>query len=104
MFKVRIFFEEIQPKFHIELEWSDIDMAEREKFIDENFIRRPKDKDKRSGPIYKPFDANKLLLDRYFIGLINKIDLQRRFFSFQMKDHLMESQKLLKSIKEELKE
>ena len=102
--EMMIFFEEIQPEFHVELEWSDIDMAEREKFIDENFIRRPKDKDKRSGPIYKPFDADKLFLDQYFIGLINKTDLQRRFFSFQMKDHLKESQKLLKIIKEELKE
>lgn len=102
--EMMIFFEETQPIFHVELEWGDMDMADREKFIDEHFIRRPKYKDKRGRPIYKPFDANKLFLDRYFIGLIYKIDLQRRFFSFQMKDHLKESQKLLKNVKEELKE
>ena len=102
--EVMIFFEESQPKFHAELEWGDVDMPEREKFIDEHFIRKPKYKDQRGRPMYIPFSANDLFLDQYFIGLLYKTDIQRRFFSFLMEDHLKDSQKLLKMIIDELKE
>jgi hypothetical protein len=89
-----------QPEFHASLKWEEVDRADREKFIDEHFIQSPKE----GGVSYKPFDANKLFLDRYFIALIYKTDLRRRFFSMKMENHLNDSQELLKAVKMELNE
>ena len=102
--EIMVFFEESQPDFLATLEWGNHGLDNRERFIDEHFIQRPKDKDKLTGLIYNPFDGNNLLLNMSFNALIYKTDLQRRFFSFNMEDHLKDSQKLLKTIKEELKE
>ena len=62
--------------------------------MDEHFIRSPKD----GGVRYKPFDANKLFLDRYFIAVIYKTDLRREFFSMIMENHLNESQEISRTI------
>ncbi len=94
------YFEEIQPRFHVELSWGNVDSADREKYIDEHFIQSGRGKKN----IYKPFDGNSLMEDNYFVALINKTDMQRSYFSEIMKDHLIQSQRLLKIIKEELKE
>ena len=93
-------FEETQPEFHAKLKWEVVDGADREKFIDEHFIQSPKDR----GVRYKPFDANKLFLDRYFIAVIYKTDLRRRYFSEIIENHLNESQEILKTVKKELNE
>ena len=90
-----MFNEETQPEFHAKLEWEDVDKADREKFIDEHFIHISTD----TGPRYKPFDANKLFLERYFIAVIYKTDLRRVFFSMIMKKHLSESLELLNTVK-----
>ena len=39
--EVMVFFEETQPRFHKNLSWGAVDVRDREKFIDENFIQSP---------------------------------------------------------------
>ncbi|MBD0852024.1 DUF6090 family protein [Maribacter arenosus] len=96
--EMMVFFEEIQPHLLSDLSWGTIDMADREKFIDENFIQIPNDK----GITYKPFDLESLLSNHYFIALVRKTDAQRSWFSIIMQRHLKESQRMLEMIKIEL--
>ena len=94
------FFEQTQPRFHVQLKWEDVDRSDIEKFMDEHFIQSAIDR----GVRHKPFDVNKLFLDRYFIAVIYKTDLRRVFFSEIMENHLKKSQELLKTVKKELNE
>ena len=96
--EMMIFFEETQPHLKTNLSWGAVDMADREKFIDENFIQRPNEK----GITYKPFDLENLLNNHYFIALVYKTDAQRSWFSIIMERHLKESQRILEMIKIEL--
>ena len=96
--EVMIFFEETQPRFHEALSWGAVDVRDREKFIDENFIPSPTKK----GLMYTAFDSSSLYKNNYFISLIYKTDAQRTFFSQNMEEHLEKSQKMLKIIKAEL--
>ena len=96
--EIMVFFEETQPHLKANLSWGTVDMADREKFIDENFIQLPNEK----GITYKPFDLESLLNNRYFIALIHKTDAQRSWFSIIMKRHIKESQRLLEMINVEL--
>ena len=93
-----IFFEETQPHLMSNLNWGTIDMADREKFIDENFIQIPNEK----GITYKPFDLESLLNNNYFIALVRKTDTQRSWFSIIMENHLKDSQRMIEMIKIEL--
>lgn len=94
------FFEQTQPRFYVQLRWEDVDRSDIEKFMDEHGIQIPTDR----GVRYKPFDANKLFLDRYFIAVMYKTDLRREFFSMIMENQLNKSQELLKKVKKELNE
>ena len=96
--EMMVFFEETQPHLETNLSWGTIDIADREKFIDENFIQLPNDK----GITYKPFDLERLLNNHYFIALVRKTDAQRSWFSKIMERHLQESQRMLEMIKIEL--
>lgn len=66
----------------------------------ENFLQKFQDRALK----YKPFDPNELFLNKYFLALVNKTDIQRGYFSMIMKDHLNESKDLIMLIKSELKE
>jgi len=96
--EMMVFFEETQPHLKADLEWGATDMADREKFIDENFIQVSNDK----GITYKPFDLEGLLNNHYFIALVNKTDVQRSWFSKIMESHIRESQRMIEMIKTEL--
>lgn len=97
--EIMLFFEENQPEFQDKLKWGDTDAADREKFIDESFLHRYGNGDVR----YEPFDANELFLNRYFLALMTKTDMQRGYFSMIMKEHLNRNKKLIELIKNELK-
>jgi len=96
--EMMIFFEETQPHLKTNLSWGAVDMADREKFIDENFIQLPNKK----GITYKPFDLESLLNNHYFIALVYKTDAQRAWFAIIMERHLKESQRMLEMIKIEI--
>ena len=96
--EMMVFFEETQPHLKTNLSWGTVDMADRERFIDENFIQLPNEK----GITYKPFDLESLLNNHYFIALVHKTDAQRSWFSIIMERHLKESQRMLEMIKIEL--
>jgi len=96
--EMMVFFEETQPHLKADLEWGATDMADREKFIDQNFIQVSNDK----GITYKPFDLEGLLNNHYFIALVNKTDVQRSWFSKIMESHIRESQRMIEMIKTEL--
>jgi len=96
--EIIIFFEETQPKCHDNLNWGAVDMADREKFIDQNFIQVPNDKTLT----YKPFDIENLFKQNYFVALVYKTDTQRGFFSKVMIEHLKETQRVLAIIKAEI--
>ena len=96
--EIMVFFEETQPHLQSNLKWGTIDMADREKFIDENFIQMPNEQ----GITYKPFDLESLLNNHYFIALVLKTDTQRSWFSIIMERHLEESQRMIEMIKKEL--
>ncbi len=96
--EMMVFFEETQPHLIVNLSWGTVDMADREKFIDENFIQLSNDK----GITYKPFDLESLFDNHYFIALVHKTDVQRSWFSIIMERHLKESQRMLEMIKTEL--
>ena len=96
--EMMVFFEETQPHLQTNLNWGSVDMADREKFIDENFIQLPYKK----GITYKPFDLESLLNNHYFIALVYKTDAQRVWFAIIMERHLKESQRMLEMIKIEL--
>ncbi len=96
--EIMVFFEETQPHLQTALSWGAVDKADREKFIDENFIQVGI----KNGVKYKPFDLNALYKKNYFIALIHKTDVQRSFFSWVMEEHLKESQRMLEIIKAEL--
>lgn len=97
--EIMIFFEEIQPRFHIELGWGDVDKADREKFIDEHFVQKANKND----VFYMPFEPDKILQDYYFIALINKTEGQRKYFINLISDHREENQRVLHMVMEELK-
>ncbi len=96
------FFEEIQPRFQVQLEWGDADRAEREKYIDEHFVQKNKSND--DNLYYIPFEPNQLMKDHYFIALINKTDIQREFFINMINKHREENQRILHLVKEVLYE
>ena len=96
--EMMVFFEDTQPHLQLNLSWGTIDIADREKFIDENFIQLPKE----NGITYKPFDLESLLNNHYFVALIYKTDAQRSWFSIIMERHLKESQRMLELVKLEL--
>ena len=96
--EMMVFFEDTQPHLQLNLSWGTIDIADREKFIDENFIQLPKE----NGITYKPFDLESLLNNHYFVALIYKTDAQRSWFSIVMENHLKESQRMIEMIKIEL--
>ena len=96
--EMMVFFEDTQPHLQADLSWGTVDMVDREKFIDENFIQLPNEK----GITYKPFDLESLLNNHYFIALVHKTDVQRSWFSIIMERHLKESQRMLEIIKIEL--
>jgi len=96
--EMMVFFEETQPHLKVNLSWGAVDKADREKFIDENFIQISNEQ----GITYKPFDLESLLNNNYFIALVHKTDVQRSWFSIIMERHLKESQRMLEHIKIEL--
>ncbi len=96
--EMMIFFEETQPHLKVNLSWGTVDMADREKFIDENFIQLPN----KRGITYQPFDLGSLLENHYFIALVHKTDAQRSWFAIIMEKHLQESLKILEMIRTEL--
>jgi len=96
--EIMIFFEETQPHLKTNLSWGTLDKADREKFIDKNFVQFPNE----NGITYKPFDLESLLSNHYFIALVRKTDLQRSWFSIIMEKHVKESQRMLDMIKIEL--
>jgi hypothetical protein len=96
--EMMIFFEEIRPKFKANLSWGDIDSGDREKFIDENFMQFSTN----TGVKYKPFDLSGLFKNKYFIALIYKTKVQRKWFSGITEEHLSESQRMLEIVKAEL--
>lgn len=97
--ELMLFFENVQPRFHIELKWGDVDKADREKFIDQHFVQ----KFIENKVSYIPFEPDQILKDYYFIALINKTDLQRNYFINLISDHREENQKVLQMVREELK-
>ena len=99
--ELSIFFEERQPRFHVELEWGDVDKADREKFIDEHFVQKF-NKDENE-VFYIPFEPDQILQDYYFIALINKTQGQRDYFINLINDHREENQRMLHLVREELK-
>jgi hypothetical protein len=99
--ELSLFFEERQPRFHIELEWGDVDKADREKFIDEHFVQKLKEGENRV--LYIPFEPDQILQDYYFIALINKTEGQRVYFIGLINDHREENQRMLRLVREELK-
>ena len=96
--EMMVFFEDTQPHLQADLNWGTVDKANREKFVDENFIQIPNER----GITYKAFDLESLLKNQYFIALVHKTDVQRMWFSNIMERHLMESQRMLELINEEL--
>jgi len=96
--EIMAFFEETRPHLLANLSWGAVDSADREKFIDQNFVQLGNDK----GITYKPFDLESLLNNHYFIALINKTDVQRSWFSIILESHLKDSQRMLEMIKIEL--
>jgi len=100
--EIMIFFEEIQPRFHIELGWGDVDRADREKFIDEHFVQKAIKNSKRTDVYYIPFEPEKILQDYYFIALIYKTEGQRKYFIDKINDHREENQRIYNLVIEEL--
>jgi hypothetical protein len=98
------FFEEIQPRFHIELGWGDVDKVDREKFIDEHFVQKVyKDSNSNRYQVnYIPFEPDKILKNHYFIALINKTEGQRKFFISKINDQKKENRRILNFVMEEL--
>lgn len=96
--EMMVFFEETLSHLKSDLSWGTIDMADRERFIDENFIQISNEK----GITYKPFDLEILLNNNYFIALAHKTDVQRSWFSIILENHFKDSQRMIEMIKEEL--
>lgn len=96
--EIMIFFEETQPKLQYNLSWGSIDLADREKLIDENFIQTPNE----ITLSYRLFDAKNLFKNNYFVALIYKTDTQRGFFSMVIAEHLKENERIMNMIKDEL--
>ncbi len=99
--ELMLFFEETQPRFHVELEWGDVDKADREKFIDEHFVQKIYKNDE--DVFYIPFEPDKILQNYYFIALINKTEGQRMYFLDLITDHREENQRILHMVRQELK-
>jgi hypothetical protein len=92
------FFEDTQPHLLGDLSWGTIDIADREKFVDEHFIQLSNE----NGLTYKPFNLERLLNNDYFIALVHKTDVQRGWFTIILERHLKDTQEMIKKIKEEL--
>jgi len=102
--EIMIFFEEIQPRFHVELGWGDVDKTDREKFIDEHFVQRAykSPTSKHESLYYLPFEPDKILQDHYFIALINKTEGQRRYFINLINKHREQNKRILDLVMKEL--
>ncbi len=92
------FFEDTQSHLLGDLSWGTIDIADREKFVDEHFIQLSNER----GLTYKPFNLERLLNNDYFIALVHKTDVQRGWFTIILERHLKDTQEMIKKIKEEL--
>ncbi len=96
------FFEENRRNYSNNLKWGDLDLIEREKFIDQHFAQSFGENIEIV--VYKPFDSKNILKNAYFYALISKTVMQRASFSEIMKEQLTETQKLLKIIKNKITE
>lgn len=99
--KIVSYFEENRRNYNNNLKWGDLDLIEREKFIDQHFAQSYGEN--LEIVIYKPFDPKNILKNNYFYALISKTVMQRTHFSEIMKEQLTETEKLIKIIKNKIK-
>lgn len=95
------FFEENQPGFLVSLHWGNIDEADRERFITENFKQGYDQTSNRV--VREPFNPTTILDNNYFKGLIYKIHMQRNYFIGEMERYLENNNQLLEKVKSEIK-
>jgi len=92
-------FEEAYPRMMSSFNWGQTDLEEQ--YFDQNFL--PVSGGVRS-LIWKPFDFDVQMNDPYFLTIIHKIKIQRKFYAFKIQRPLRESQKVLRLIKNEFEE
>lgn len=93
-----VFFEEIQPSLISSLSWGEIDLADRERFIDQHFLQDPLDEEL----VYQPFQPDEIFKSQYFKSLIYKTDNQRLYYAMRIEEHREVTLGFIKFIKEEL--
>ncbi len=93
-----VFFEEIQPSLISSLSWGEIDLADRERFIDEHFLQDPLDEEL----VYQPFQPDEIFKSQYFKSLIYKTDNQRLYYAMRIEEHREITLDLINGINVEL--
>ena len=92
-------FEESYPRMiHVFTNWGKTDLEEN--YFDQNFLPISTG----SGLIWKPFDFDVQMNDPYFLSIIHKSKIQRKFYARQMHPTLRVSERVLQLIKDELGE